>query len=224
MRKLITVLTLGIILTGNTAFASAETEIKTGNVTFEIGSTLNSKVKGTGAMSAEIDGKSGFKASLIADINNHLSFQYKYGSFKSEEDTTRSLPQPITTYAKAEIWDANLLYKLNPNLTLIAGYENTDISFGKAVLPASKAAVHLGIHASHEINDKTTLFSNLIGGKDVSLKELGINYKLSHNTSFSMSYAEREMKDLDLIIPIANFNKKESYNMSGITCVFSQKL
>ncbi len=219
MRKIITALTLGLILSASTALAAPEPGFEKGSLNFEFGSTLNSKVAGKGHISAEVKGESGFKTMLTAGLNKNMALQYKYGLFKSEQSTILG----ITTYAQAKLQDFNVLYKVNPNITLIAGYEHTVISYGLAVSEASKASAHFGIKATQPINPKTTLFASIITGNNVSLFEAGISYKLSKTGNFNVAYAKRKINDVDLIIPNA-VNSKENYTMTGITLMFDYKL
>lgn len=220
MHKLIAVLTTGLIMTTATTFASPTTEFEKGAINLEIGSTLNSKVSGRGKISADVTGKSGYKAVLTAALNNQWALQYKQGMFTSKNSTISVL----NTYAEAAPQDFNLLYKVNPNLTFIAGYEHSKISYGNYVADASKSALHFGLTGTHKLNNKTTLFATILGGEDVSLKELGIHYQLSKTSAFNVSYAERKVDNVDLKVPLLHVNDKENYTMKGITCLFAFKL
>lgn len=226
MRKLIALLTLttGLFIATNTVSASPTAEFEKGAVNVEFGSTLGSKVNGKGTVSADVVGEFGFKATATAGLNDHLAVQLKHGMFKSEESTFNRPPLKLTTYAKAEPSDFNLLYKINPNLTFITGYEHTKISYGQFVSDASKSSLHFGLTGTHKLNDKYTLFATLLGGKDVSLKEVGVSYKMSKSTTFNVSYAEREVRNVDLKVPLASINGKEDYTMKGVSCLFAFKL
>jgi predicted porin len=221
MHKRIAVLTLttGLFLATNIVSASPTTEFEKGSVSVEIGSTLDSKVSGQGRISAEVTGESGFKAAVTTGLNDHLALQLKHGFFKSEESNILSM----TTYAKAEPSDLNLIYKVTPNLSFITGYEHTKISYGKFVSDASKSALHFGMTGTHKLNDNYTLFATLLEGKDVSLKEIGVSYQISKSTTFNLSYAERKVENVDLKVGPA-ISGKENYTMKGISCLFAFKL
>lgn len=220
MRKIIAAMSVSLIIT-TTAFASPTTEFEHGSTTLEIGSTLNSRVSGEGKISPDVPGKSGYKVGITTGLSKNLAVQYKQGMFKSEESTILTM----TTYAQAKPKDFNLLYKVNSNLTFIAGYEDTTISYGKFVAPASKSSLHFGFTGTHKLDNKTTLFATLLGGKDVSLREVGVSYALSKDTTFNVSYAERKVKNVDLGIPAYPIlNGKVDYTMKGISCLFAFKL
>ncbi len=229
MRKIIAALTMGLILTGTTAFASPTAEFEKGAVVLEVGSTLNSKVKGQGYMSIDANGDSGYKYSIITGLSDKFALQYKQGNFKSEQKTVSIAGLgSLTTYAKAEPMDINLLYKVNPNLVLITGYEHNKISYGQYVAPASRSAFHIGLTGTHKLDDKATLFATVLTGNEVSLKEAGVSYKLSAVSAVTVSYAERKMKDMDLkISPIPALTlptQKADYTMTGITFMYGVKL
>lgn len=226
MRKLVAALTMGLILTGTTVFASPTAEFEKGAVVFEFGSTLNSKVKGQGFMNVDANGESGYKCSVIAGLDDKLALQLKHGNFKSEQKTITIAElggKSLTTYAKAEPTDINLLYKVNPNLVLTTGYEHNKISYGKFVEPASRSAFHIGLTGTHKLDDKATLFATMLTGNNVSLKEAGISYKLSAVSAVTIGYAERKVKDVDLKINGVPTNKVD-YTMTGITCMYAARI
>lgn len=221
MRKIIAVMSMSLLITTATTFASPTTEFEQGATSLELGGTLNSRVSGKGKISPNVPGESGYKVGITTGLSNNLAIQYKQGMFKSQESTILG----ITTFAQAKPNDFNLLYKVNSNLTFIAGYENTKISYGKAVTAASKSALHFGFTGTHKLDDKATLFATILSGKDVMLKEVGVSYALSKDTTFNVSYAERNVKKVDLDIPaIPALKGKIDYTMKGISCLFSFKL
>lgn len=225
MRKLIvSLLILGVMLLGGTAFASPTTDFEKGKIVFEIGSTANSKVHGEGGVKADTTGKSGFKYAVTSGLGNNWAIQFKQGMFRSVDSPVPLKAGTVVTYAEAKPIDVNLLYKVNPNLTLIAGYEHDKISYGMYASDSAKSAVHFGATGTHKLSSKDTLFATLLGGHDVSLKEIGVSHALSKNTSFNLSYAERKMKNVSLQAPIIHLDDKVDYTMTGITCVFAFKL
>ncbi len=227
MRKLIALfaLTTGLFMTTSIVHASPVTEFEKGALSVEIGSTLDSKVSGRGKVSADVVGDFGFKTAATAGVNDRFAVQLKHGMFKSKTSTIPTALGSLTTYAKAEPSDLNVLYKINPNLTLITGYEHTKISYGAHVYDASKSALHIGFTGTHKLNDQYTLFATMLGGKDVSLKEIGVSYKMSDSTTFNVSYAEREVKNVDLRLKATSLlDGEENYTMKGISCLFAFKL
>lgn len=228
MYKILAALTMGLILTGTTVFASPAAEFEKGAVVLEVGSTLNSKVKGRGFMNLDANGESGYKYSITTGISDKFALQYKQGNFKSEQKTVTIGGGSLTTYAKAQPMDINLLYKVNPNLVLITGYEHNKISYGQYVASDSSSAFHIGLSGTHKLDDKATLFATVLTGKDVSLKEAGVSYKLSAVSAVTVSYAERKMKDMDLkISPAPGLTlptQKADYTMTGITFMYGVKL
>ncbi|MCX7779744.1 MAG: hypothetical protein N2491_02365 [Negativicutes bacterium] len=222
MRKLLLCLTAGLLLTGTAAFASPAVSFEKGDTFWEIGSTLNSKVSGRGHANADVDGKSGFKSVLTYGASDKFALQYKHGHFKSETATIMG----ITTYAEDRLQDLNLIYKLAPNLSLLAGYEHGDIMYGKYVEKASLSAAHFGLVAERSLDDKNSLFANVIFGNGVSLKEAGFSRKLSGAATLNISYAQRELRHVPLKINIPGHvvDSQENYTMSGITFIFAFKL
>lgn len=225
MRKTVAALSMGLILASATAYASPAAEFEKGAVVLEAGGAFNSKVKGEGYMKTDVDGDSGYKYSVTAGLSDKFAFQFKQGDFKSIEKTV-AIPNvgSLTTYAEAKPTDFNLLYKVNPSLMLITGYEHTKISYGRFVESATRSAFHIGLTGTHKIDDKTTLFATILTGNNVGLREAGVSYKLSEKSSFTVSYAERKANNMDLKIAGVPKTNKVDYTMIGITCMFATKI
>lgn len=223
MRNIIAVISMGLILTGVPALASPTAEFKQGAIVLEFGSTLHSRVLGQGYMEVGADGDSGYKYSVTAGLSDKFALQFKDGYCRTESKTALVDGRSLRTYAKSEPSDLNLLYKVNPNLVLIAGYEHTKVSYGKYIAPASRSTFHLGVTGIHKLDDKATLFATMVRGSGASLNEAGISYALSDASTFTVSYAKRKVKDVDL--QILNLpTHKEDYTMKGITCMFGTRL
>ncbi|EGO65900.1 hypothetical protein [Acetonema longum] len=228
MRKLAASLTLGLVLSTATTFASPSAQFEEGAVVLEVGSALGSEVSGKGFANLEVDGKSGFKSNLTVGLNDRFAFQYRYGQFKSKDATVEvswgGTISPLTTYAADKLQDFNLLYKITPNLNLVAGYEYDKVTYGKYVQDASKSVLHAGIAANYPVSDKASLFATLVGGKDVSLIEAGVSYKMSDITALNVCYAERKVNDMDVKIPDAGINSAADYTMTGVTFMLAFKM
>lgn len=218
--------TLGLLLAGATATAAPVTDFEKGAVTVEFGSTFNSNFNGSGAVSGSAGGKSGFKYAITSGLGDNWAVQYRGGKFKSEDfsGTADFLPDPVSTYGKSDHQEFNVVHRLNPNLSLVVGLVQNTFSYGlPSIKEATKSGVHIGFEATKKINDKSSIFASLVGGKDVSFWETGISYKLAKDTALNVSYAERNFKNVDLEVPPVP-KKSENYKLKGITCVVSTKL
>jgi predicted porin len=213
-------LVLTFVLLSGTAFASPSVDFNKGAFILEAGSTLNAKVSGNGRHSINADGKSGYIYAITAGLGHNLALQFKQGKFQSANASLMG----ITTYAQAEPTDVNLLYKVNPQLTFISGYEHDNIYYGQAVAAASKSAFHFGLTGTHNLSRTTSLFATYLAGNGVSLSEVGVSYKLSANSTLSVSYAERKFENMAFNIPAYAYSDQVNYTMNGITCVMAVKL
>ncbi len=219
MQKKIATLTLSLLLLGSTAFASP-VEFEKGSLEFEVGATLNAKSSGSGRIpNIETDGKSGYKIVVTHGLSDKFALQLKHGKFTSVDSSYG----PLTTYVESVPTDLNLLYKVNDNLTLLAGYEHTEITYGKYVADAGKSALHLGFTAQHPLSERTTLFTTQVFGKDAALHEYGISYKASKVTTLNVSYADRRVNNVQLTVPVLGIDGREDYALTGYTCTVGFK-
>ena len=219
MHNKIATLTLALLLLGSTAFASP-VEFDKGSVELEVGATLNAKSSGAGRIpNIETDGESGYKIVLTHGLSDKFALQLKHGKFTSVDSSYG----PLTTHVESVPTDFNLLYKLNKSVTLLAGYEHTDITYGNYVGDAGKSALHLGFTAQQPISERATLFTTQVFGKDVALHEYGISYKASKVTTLNVSYADRRVNNVQLSVPRLHIEGREDYALTGYTCTVGFK-
>ena len=233
-RKIVALaMALGIVLGGTVAFASPVNDFNKGALEIEFGSTLNSSVSGKGQLSPSADGKEGFKYGLAYGLGKDLALQFKGGKFWSE-DATVDLPVDgfgiisRTTYAKSDIRELNLVYKINDNISAAVGYVENIISYGLSTVRKEKpSALHAGLIAHQKLDRKLTGFTGVMAGKDVLFWEAGLGYKVAKDTNLNIAYGERKFKDVPIVVdltPLPPFNDTLDYKMKGITFMFSHKL
>lgn len=224
MKKKIAAAVLGIVMAGVTAaYASPVTDFEKGNVTVEFGSTLNSTFNGSGEVEGEAGGKSGFKYGVTAGLGKDWAIQFKGGKFKSEDFSaySNSLHSTVHTYGKSTHQEFNVIRRISPNVSAVAGWVQNEFSYSNTVEPATISSFHAGFMANQKLNEKSTAFAAVFGGKDVLFWEAGISYQITKDTHFNVSYGEREFKNVDLDVKAASLHKKEDYKLKGITCLFS---
>jgi len=224
LKKKIIAAVLGVLMAGATAaYASPVTDFEKGDITVEFGSTLNSTFHGSGEVEGEAGGKSGFKYGVTAGLGDDWAIQFKGGKFKSEDFSaySTSLHTTVNTYGKSTHQEFNLIRRLSPNVAAVAGWVQNKFSYSNTVEPATIASVHAGLIANQKLDEKSTLFAAVFGGKDVLFWEAGISYQIAKDTHFNVSYGERQFKNVDLDVPAYSLHKKEDYKLKGITCLFS---
>lgn len=224
MNKIVTVATLGVLIMTAMPAVYAGTNLEKGETLLEIGSSLNSKVEGEGSLALNAAGESGFKASITHTINDKVSIQYRKNMFQSEEKTVTLGHLSMTTHANADLADYNVLYRLNKNTKLIVGYENDKITYGKYVDKATRNGMHIGLHTTYPLSEKTTLFTNTIYGKKMHSNEIGVNIDFDTKNLLSISYIDRRVNNMDVNIPIASYSGNIDYKMTGITVMYGMKL
>ncbi|MBP2633973.1 MAG: hypothetical protein H6Q70_4601 [Firmicutes bacterium] len=224
MKKTVTIVTLGTLLMTTMPATYAAENLAKGETRLELGVSLNSKVKGEGALALEAAGESGFKSAVTYAVEDNIDIQYRKNMFKSEKKTVTLGGSSLTTHANADLADYNILYQLNKNTKLIVGYENDKITYGKYVNKATRDGMHIGLNTTYPLSEKTALFTNSIYGKKMHSNEIGVNINLDQKSLLSVSYIDRRVNDMDVTIPAAHFSGNIDYKMTGITVMYGMKL
>ncbi|WP_110953829.1 hypothetical protein [Anaerosinus massiliensis] len=224
MQNSIKILVCSTLLMSSMPAAWAGADLGKGETLLEIGSSLNSKVKGEGALPLEAGGESGFKSAITYAIDDNLSIQYRKNMFTSEEKTVSLGGYNLTTQANADLSDYNLLYKLNKNAKLIVGYEHNKITYDDYVTKATRSGMHIGLNTTYPLSQKTALFTNHIYGNKMRSNEIGFNIDLDKKSALAISYIDRRVNDMDVKIPAVNYTNKIDYKMTGIAVMYGIKL
>lgn len=217
-----------------------------GAVEIEFGASVGSKVTGKSekilTKKVEADGDKGYKYGINYGISDKFILQYKGGTFITKR---AEVPQKImgntfilSGIAEANANEFNLLYKVNDNVSAVVGYLDSSIAYNDVMftLPGKVASVptedvkrfQAGIMYHQPISDKYTFYTNAVFGKDIHTINSGITYKITDDTSFSIGYAERVYRNVNLKIAldgvVADNKYPVKYKMSGLSCMFTHKL
>ena len=223
MKKTVTIVTLGTLLMATMPAVYAAANLEKGETLLELGVSLNSKVKGEGALDLEAAGESGFKSAITYAVEDNIAIQYRKNMFKSEKKTVSLAGQNLTTHANSDLSDYNILYRLNKHTNLIVGYENDKITYGDYVQKATRSGMHIGLNNTYPLSQTTTVFTNNIYGKKMYSNEIGVNIDLDKKSLLSVSYIDRRVNDMDVKIP-SFFSGKIDYTMTGISVMYGIKL
>jgi predicted porin len=137
-------------------------------------------------------GKSGnYEFGVTTGLGDKFAIQYR--NFSPE---TKSFGQyhDVVELKNQEI---NMLYKLNNNLSAFAGYNWTKVHDSSTRINGdseTKGTTQVGVIASTQIAQKTTLFGKLGVGNDLTNYQLGISYCITPNLDFNICYNYLEVK------------------------------
>ena len=226
MKKFFSILALStFVMASTTLSAEAGTSLKKGETLIEFGSSLNSTVS---TKVGDVGGKSGFKSAITYAIEDGIAIQYRKNMFTSKQGTFG----PMSTHANADLADYNILYRLNKHNSLILGYETNKVTYDDYISKANRSSWHIGLNTVYPLNEQTAIFTNLIFGKKVSSKEIGVNFDLNDRSLLAISYIDRRVNDMevsprdsvpsfgqDLINAIGNTD----YKMTGIAIMYGYK-
>jgi hypothetical protein len=151
--------------------------------------------------------KGNLDAALTLGLGNNWGFQYRNFEPKSDDHVfNNALGIPgatVTQNLKFETNEFNVLYKLDKNVALLAGYMTTKATLSASTnsalivfpfgstLSDSKNMWQVGLLASTEIAPKTTLWGSFAAGNNsLTNWEVGVGYQFSPGWEFNVNYRE----------------------------------
>lgn len=149
------------------------------------------------------DGKSKYNldGAITLGLGNNWAFQYR--SFNPQSgDTPMLAPQTGTDKSKITTNEFNILYKLDKNLAVFAGWANAkgEITFtdypGFNFTTKTKNLWQVGFVGNTAIADKTTLWASAaFGSSSMTNWEVGVSYEFAPNFEFNVNYREFKADD-----------------------------
>ncbi len=190
-RLLITIICL-IAMTGMT-FASPLTDYSAGKIAVDITyyPNLNMEADHSDGGLVKTDGKNKFAFGLTTGLGNRWAIQYKYFSPKGVD------PIWADRTNRTKTQEFNLLYQLNMNWSVFAGYHSAkyNLSFFDSVWSQThtKGTAQFGLIGSTKIFDKTRLYGSAGFGNRLTNLEFGLSYEVNPNLEFNLTYGNTDL-------------------------------
>lgn len=117
---------------------------------------------------------------ITAALGDNWAVNYRQTDYKPNDS--------ISTF-KAKNRELNLIYKVKDNLQLYGGYSKTSSTdlFSGLALP-DKNVAQIGAIALKKLGDRTTLYTIIGGGKNVTNIEFGLSYQLYPGLELTSTY------------------------------------
>ncbi len=192
-----------ILFVASVGFAAPLADYSAGKVAIDVMSLPNSSARtdlNVLLHPIDGDGKSGnFDWGLTAGLGNKFALQYR-----QYDPETYNQAGDITY--KTSTKQLNLLYQLDKNLSVFAGYHRAVWRAYRST-PFSetedKGSFQGGIIASTKVMDKLTAYTVLGFGSNVANYELGLSYAVSPNVEVNVEYRDMRVKGMAFKAPFA---------------------
>lgn len=225
MKKL-SLMVLGFLFITSMAFASPMTDYSKGNTTLDF--TINPKadIDAKGEYdhhkysASNLDGsKYSMSIGITRALSDKLAIQYKQQRPESKDYWIDIEDVSLSVKAKIESDEFNILYKLNPNVSLFAGIDKNQLKgtlVGIDVSGIENNATHIGIIGTHKFNDKSTLYGIASTSTYKNNFEIGVGYALSKDVEFNLTYDYTKYKKLELPAILNNSQPKLNLELCSI--------
>lgn len=221
MKRLVITIICLVAMTGS-AFASPLTDYSAGKVAVDFTFYPNLKMEADHSDGGIVktDAKQKFAFGLTTGLGNKWAVQYRYFSPEGVD--------PISTDRtnRTKTQEFNLLYQLNKNWSVFAGYHSAkyDLSFYDSVWSQThtKGTAQFGLIGSTKIFDKTRLFGSAGFGNRLTNLEFGLSYEVSPNLEFNLTYRYFNSDKLKFTAPFTGVTLDTKFTGwgLGITCKF----
>lgn len=107
--------------------------------------------------------------------------------------------------AKLDATEFNVVYGLNPNLNLFAGYVYagaTVEAMGRTIGSSHTDGFQAGLSGWYPLGDKFKTFGKVGIGNNSRVYEIGFSYAVSDNWDVDLSYRDAEYKDLEDVLDV----------------------
>ena len=212
MKKFLVVF-IGLIMMSSVALASPLTDYSAGKGSVDLTwrntqDTLNGW---------DLNKKDNLDSAVTVGLGHNLAFQYR--NFEPKSDPT-SDSGGVTGTFKLKTNEFNVLYKVDPNFSVIAGVVSAkgEAVPGNNYSSNTKNYWQVGLVAYTPIATKTNLWAVANAGSNLTNLEVGVGYEFACNWEFNVNYRDLETKKLNG--NVGNFDAKAKGFGFGVTYKF----
>jgi len=215
--KRIVLLAVVLLFVSSVSVASPLTDYSAGKASIDLTwrDTLNTASAPN--HSYDFNKKHNLDGSVTFGLGSNFAAQYRHFEPKSA-DTATSFNSYRGGYEQPKTNEFNLLYKLDKNIAVLAGWVNGQ-GYQKDVLGSSstqnKEFWQLGIVAT--IAPKTTVWGSIAAGSDLTNCEVGLSYEFCPSWEFNVSYRELDLKGIANVSGTTNWDLKAKGLGYGVT-------
>ncbi len=145
----------------------------------------------------EFDSDTSFYGGVTYGITDKWGVQLDYSHYDSNFNIAD---------VKADATEFNVLYGLNPNLNLFAGYVYAGVNVKVSEMHFDEGAhtdgFHVGLSGWYPLGDKFKTFGKVGIGNNSRIYEIGFSYAVSDNWDVDLSYRDAEYKDLEDVLDV----------------------
>lgn len=177
-----------LALSTSVALASP-VEMNEGQWQINMGAMINPDADCLPGASVEFDGDTSFYGGITYGLTDKWGLQYDYSHYDSSVGYLKS---------KVDAGEFNVLYKLNDNVNVFAGYvyvggtlEDIDSTEG-----GHTDGFQAGLTGWYPLGDKFKTFGKIGLGNNSHVYEIGFSYEIVDNWDLDLSYRDVEYKDI----------------------------
>ena len=187
MKKKVLSALIATMVVGSVTAMAAPSEIQEGKWDVTIGTSVSPNAEYEGY---DIDGRSGFYGNITYGMDDNWAIQYDYSHYGY---SFREINGSGKHKGKGDASEVNILYKLNPNLNVYAGY----VYYGENIggVGFHNDGYQIGLQGWYPIADKVNLFGKIGFGNNNQIYELGATYALADKWGLDLSYRWAEYED-----------------------------
>lgn len=191
------IITTLILSTGVAMAAPTEVEEGKWNVNAGVMFSPDSEVD-DGDGGPDLDSDTSFYGGVTYGITDKWGVQIDYSHYDSSIGIAD---------VKLDATEFNVLYSLNPNLNLYAGYvyagANLDASSVNFSAGSHTDGFQVGVGGWYPLGDKFKTFGKVGIGNNSRIYEIGFSYALSDNWDVDLSYRDAEYKDMEDVLDVS---------------------
>ena len=205
--KKIGLLVVMLLLISSVALASPLTDYSAGKGSIDL--TLRN-TKETLSVESEhltFGKKNNLDTTVTVGLSDKFAIQYrnfdaKSGNLSMGGDMAGGISTKLTSN------EFNVLYKMGKNINAFAGLVNAQVTLGQSISDGpsmeigtpTKKYLQVGVVASTQIADKTTLWGSVGVGRHLTNLEVGVGYEFAPNWEFNVNYRNLNVKNLQYMM------------------------
>lgn len=168
--------------------ASPLTNYSAGNFSIDVNYSKPTMSNDEHPNTYDCNGKGKWDYAATVGIGNKFAIQYSRANPTADENS-------FGNKLKLTIKEYNLLYQLNPNVSVYAGIVSGSAEWYGNLESAAKNRWQIGVQYYKPVADKLIGFASAAAGKDVQKYNIGLGYEFAPNLEMNVGYQYSKIKN-----------------------------
>lgn len=156
----------------------------------------------------DFDGDTSFYGTVTYGLTDRVGIQLDYSHYGADHNWGHlymgtEYDNEYHSLTDLDATELNVIYKLTDHVNVFAGYNYVGVDYDQKAWGNNyhywgghTDGVHAGLMGHYPLNDRLDIFTKLVFGNNLQVRQIGLAYEFVDNWEVDLSYRDVEYKDI----------------------------